>query len=422
VIGAPPAVDRLAQLAELYAPIAELFDSGELPAGPPPTSLDTGATNRHWDERRATDRVQRNDRAKVTLADAIGVAVAGRRDHDPDGAAVLGGMAHALHGCRGARAYRDAGCGAWIARPRSCRIRLCPDCERARAARLVGRLAEIAGTMARPVFWTFTIPNVPADDLAGGVDVLLDAFRALRRRAMFRGGKCRPVGSPDHVHRPVAGGVYALEVTWNGERRDWHPHVHTLMDAPYILWSEARDAWRAVTCDAIRKRARPDGVKGRLPRCEHRADREGHPLDGCRGASIVWVAAVKGEPGSEERRKAVRETLKYTVGGFTKDDGQLADGATGIDLGDLLLALRNRRLVAGWGTLRHVHDDDEDDEDAGDVLRGPDVLPAHVGLPRICPVCRRVAMWDLPVDVPRRACIPQQGGHMVWRPPPAAAA
>ena len=31
------------------------------------------------------------------------------------------------------------------------------------------------------------------------------------------------------------GGVYSIEVTYNRERRDWHPHLHILFDAPFRL-------------------------------------------------------------------------------------------------------------------------------------------------------------------------------------------
>jgi hypothetical protein len=507
---------------------------------PSASSLDTGqqfdigtlaprrerSTNPPGASDRGADRVRRYDQAKVGLGAAIREAAGERWETDPAGAILLDAMAGRLDGCRKVKAYRDA-CGAWFARPESCHVRTCPDCERSRSARLVRRLDQVAGAMARPAFWTFTIPNVPTGQLGDGIDVLLDAFAALRRLALFRGGQCRSAhGDPlddqaprrpcrhrthraslgasctcarctpsdgrgvpgldvgpcrhrgprggrcgraadDHDgaghpyragrrvrgcrrcrHDPVRGGVYAVEVTYSGDRGDWHPPLHALVDAPYILQAEMRDAWRAVTCDATRRRERagrrsrrttgtrrelvespppaagegaPQRPASPLPRCPHRADADGRSIDGCRGASMVWVEAVKGAPGSPERRAAIRETVKYVTKGILGAGGELNASLRGRDLGDLLLALRGRRLVAGWGTLRHVTDDPEDADDgaAGERL-GADAPPELRGLPVTCPSCKLPADWQLPILVDRRDCRPLAGGALVWHPPPPA--
>lgn len=446
---AEPELARWAGLVESPAPTGTGSRVTE-PVGSP--SLDTGATSRHWDRPRDRERLAANDRAKATLVPLIHDAAAGHRAGDRCDCAErderaelvhahgcpiaergwLHARAVALGGCREVRAYRDAVCGAYTAHPTSCRVRLCPDCERARSARMVARLAELTLDMARPVFWTFTVPNIRRGVLARGVDWLLEAFRALRRRAIFRGGPCRGCGGE---HRPVAGGVYSIEVTRGRDGATWHPHVHALMDSPWMLQGEVRDAWRAVTCDAIRKLESGAGQRGRkvgegsrpkrLPRCAHRADDKGRPLDGCRGASIVWVEAVKGEPGTPERRHALAEVLKYTTGGLVKD-GKLAAGITPADLAELLLSLRNRRLVAGWGDWRHVQDDDPEDELPEDetVLvdtgaRTPHGLTIYQRMPARCPHCLGTALWDLPVVVPRAACTPGPAGILGWRPPRA---
>lgn len=433
--------------------LARWAELAELPAGPAAPSLDTEATSRHWDRaERDRQRLRDNDRAKRQLVPVIYRAASGHRAGEPcscpepvDGSPVhvqacaiaerawLHGRAAALGGCRDVRAYRDAMCGAYTARPTSCRVRLCPDCERARASRMVGRLAELTLDMARPVFWTFTVPNVQRGELARGVDWLLDAFRALRRRAIFRGGKCRDCKGE---HRAVPGGVYSIEVTRGKSGGAWHPHVHVLMDSPWMLQSEVRSAWRAVTCDAIRKlelgaagkrgRKVGDGARpARIARCAHRADDLGRPLDGCRGASIVWVEAVKGDPGSPERRRALAEVLKYTTGGLVKD-GKLAAGIGPGDVAELLIALRNRRLVAGWGAWRHVQDEDPEDElpddPDGTVLVDTGAttatgLPIWQRMPARCPHCAQPAMWDLPIIVPRASCSPGPAGLLGWRPP-----
>ena len=510
-------LDRLdpAVLARNRAAATSLDTGQQLDIG---KTVDTSAPARDSSSEspgaRARDRVERYDRAKAGLAAAVREAAGERWGvDDVAGGAWLDRTAGRVDGCRQVRAFRDV-CGAWIARPESCHVRTCPDCERARSGRLVRRLDGVAADMRSPRFWTVTIPNVAGDRLGFGLDVLLESFAALRRLAIFRGGPCKGVhadpadknapparcrhaphrrdrarlgrcncarcqvtdtrGLPgidagpcvhrgardlprcgitaaDHdglkhryrpgrrrrgcrrcSHAPVRGGVYAVEVTYNAERDEWHPHVHALIDAPYIVWAEFQAAWRAVTCDTTRRlEARghvstratgwrtPDGPRDRvrLPRCEHRADAKGRPLDGCRGASVVWVEDVTGAPGSPERRGAIRETVKYVTKGVVGKDGALNPALTPTRLADLLLALRGRRLVAGWGTLRHVHDADDGEPDAlGERIAWPSPF---AGLPVTCPNCRQTAEWTSPVAAWRVDCVPiPDAGAMRWKPPP----
>lgn len=427
---------------------------------------------------RATARIARNDRTKVALAELIRQAASELYDTRPADAVALDGIASRLEACRGGSAFREANCGAYIVRPHSCHGRLCPDCEHARSARSVDRFAELADKMGQPRFWTLTVPNVAPGDLELGIDVLLDALAHLRRRAIFEGGPCRaahrgrafddvdtgdrhsfdrdigPCSHPRHsrelakagtcrcarclevainvdgyrvtvtgcprcTHSPVAGGVYSIEVTWNPERGDWHPHAHLLVDAPWIRWGEMRDVWRAVTCDAIRRaEQRRIGLTGRVPSCPHHANEKGLATDGCRGASVVWVEDVRGAPGSEARKAAVRETLKYVSKGLLDEEGRPLPGAGHREIAELLLATVGRRLVSGWGSFRNVHDREEDKLDPAVYFVGPDVLPSMLGLPRRCPLCGGEALWEPPVEVRRLSCQSGRGGLLTWRPPP----
>jgi hypothetical protein len=456
------------------------------------TSLDTRQQSYISD---GSGRLRRTDAAKVSLSRFLTSAAARAYDDESADAGALYKMATLLEECRRGAPVRDALCGAYTIRPNSCHVRLCPDCERARSARLVHRYDEIASQMASPRFWTLTLPNVRPGELRPAIGVLLDAMAHLRRRSIVAGGPCKGghravayddvdqaahhvsgadvatcshpphrrelavVGScrcarcievdvihagervtvngcPRCTHDAVAGGVYSVEVTWSPRRTsmhrlgyketdDWHPHAHVLMDAPWIVQSEMRDAWRAVTCDAIRRaelqRSLPTtGRIGPLPRCDHPADARGVGISGCRGASIVWVNAVAGAPGSPERLAAVRETLKYVSKGILDpaDPRRLLPGASELELAELLLAIRGRRLVAGWGSFRLVHDDDEDELDPAKFLVGPDVPAGLVGMPKICPCCGREAVWELPLaPVLRIDCRRLPSGALVWRPP-----
>jgi hypothetical protein len=42
----------------------------------------------------------------------------------------------------------------------------------------------------------------------------------------------------------VRGAVAALEVTLNERARSWHPHLHIILDAPYLPWDKLMPAWK----------------------------------------------------------------------------------------------------------------------------------------------------------------------------------
>jgi hypothetical protein len=432
--------------------------------------------------------MRRADESKVALARYLRAAALEYWDEgDPGDALRLDTWAFLLELCRTGRPVLDRHCGGHVFKPQSCDVRLCPDCERARSARLVGRYDQAASAMAEPRLWTLTLPNVAPGRLRDGIGVLLDALAHLRRRAIIAGGPCagahRAVayvdadsgeahhsgddlaccshprhrrelaavgscrcarclevlieragyrvsanGCPRCTHDAVRGGVYSLEITWSSERGDWHPHAHVLMDAPWIAWAEMRDAWRAVTCDAIRRaecsrseRENHEGENARIVPCPHHADARGLATDGCRGASIVWVSPVAGAPGTPERKAAVRETLKYVSKGLLDTQGQLLPGAGPHELAELLLAIRGRRLVAGWGSFRNIRDDGEED--------GPDTVAVYTGefdrynqpvvlrMPRVCPLCGEEADWQgRSARVARLECSRSPTGVLVWAP------
>lgn len=489
------------------------------------------------DETAGAERVRRYDRAKGELGYALHAAADALADTDYEapGPAMLERMARAVAICRDVRAFRDAGCGAILARPFSCDVRLCPDCERTRSAAYGRRVAGLAAEMRRPVFGTLTIPNVPAGELGRGVDIILDAWGRIRRTALFAGGACRnahqhPDDRPDRtvdelpprrarckhaphrepgaracascgtraaahertgctftpracacarcmrggkgcrrcLHAPVAGGVAALEVTYNAAAGTWHPHLHFVGDAPWIGWRELRDAWRAASCDATRAAAaRPASRRGagyrtpehrprvNLDRCRHLADAQGRPaelvcLDGhgwraadgercpyrdrengapcgmpgelvavpCAGASVTWIQAARSKDGAPAGPAAVREAVKYATKGLVGKDGALvpAVAASPVLLAELLLVLRARRLVNGWGTFHGITDDPEDAD-------APELVAIEIGefrpvkVPKLCPACGLEGLWEHLGVRARADCVPGAGGRLYWRPP-----
>jgi len=464
---------------------------------PGPTPLSGGPLGDAPEDRRWIDdlgRARRFDAAKVALAGYLHQAALEYWDEGlPADSLRLDGWSAGLELCRTGRPVRERNCGHYGFAPSSCDVRMCPDCERARSARLVGRYGEIGATMAHSKLVTLTLPNVRPGELRPALGVLLDAFAHLRRQAIIAGGSCKrahrqlayddvdqgehhgsgdkvePCSHPPHRrelaaagscrcarclevdvirtgervtangcprchHEPVTGGVYGVEVTWSPRRPathpkgyketdDWHPHIHAVIDAPYIVQSELADAWCAVSCDAVRRAERKAaGLAGPLPRCEHPDGAEAKRLAGCRGGWVVDIRAIAGEPGSATQRDGIREALKYVSKGLLDRDNQLLPGAGPRELAELLLAIRGRRLVAGWGSFRNVHDDADD--------AAPDTIAVYTGevdvhdhpivlyMPKVCPFCGAEADWEADsARVPRVQCRRTAAGVLTWQPP-----
>jgi hypothetical protein len=204
---------------------------------------------------------------------------------------------------------------------------------------------------------------------------------AARKRWQRDHGKCGRF-----VHQAVAGGVRAIETTYNERTDSWHVHMHVLVDGPFLIAAELLDTWRAVT-DGTALVLDVKSVHCR--RCKR------WPID-CRCTD---------EDGSRDAygvRGALREVLKY-IGKPTDDPDRPADethlaGAAIIDradplrLAELAIAWHGARLVAGFGTWSSLPGDEHQ---AGETtfIPHPDDPFAGWQLPRYCPFCLREANW-----------------------------
>jgi len=66
-------------------------------------------------------------------------------------------------------------------------------------------------------------------ELAKGIRALWAAFGRLRRKPIWA---------------EVRGALVSLEVTFNERSRTWHPHLHAILDAPYLPQERLLEAWR----------------------------------------------------------------------------------------------------------------------------------------------------------------------------------
>lgn len=146
-----------------------------------------------------------------------------------------------------------------------CRVRMCPMCNWRRSLKLRAQLCQVLGTKKAQehayIFLTLTIPNVPDSELSDTLTALSKGFSKLQHHKKFK--------------QAVKGYFKACEITYNKERRDWHPHYHVLIavnpsyfkKSDYIKQAEWLEMWRrAMNDDSItqvdvrRVKAQGDGV------------------------------------------------------------------------------------------------------------------------------------------------------------------
>ncbi len=110
-----------------------------------------------------------------------------------------------------------------------CHDRLCKPCQAARGRLIRNNIAAHAERDHRRYrFLTLTQPHssLPLDDQ---IESLYRRFKALRRTRFWR--------------RYITGGVAFLEVTYNAERQEWHPHLHAIIEGSYVPGPELTHVW-----------------------------------------------------------------------------------------------------------------------------------------------------------------------------------
>lgn len=201
-------------------------------------------------------------------------------------------------------AFKACGSQAWVFQAKDdpqthkivanyCRDRWCKPCARKRAHVARRVLADaIRETPVRLV--TLTVKHSPLP-LAQQLDKLYRDFRILRRRAWWK--------------ERVRGGVAVLEVKRSKDGKQWHPHLHMLLDAGYLNERALSAEWHQVTGDSY----------------------------------IVDVRAPR--PG----RGPVNYVTKYVTKPCTDSFTHNADL-----LQECIVAFQGRRTILPWGSMYHL--------------------------------------------------------------------
>lgn len=119
-----------------------------------------------------------------------------------------------------------------------CNRRICPMCQWRRSLKLRQQLKQVACTALKReprshfLMLTLTVKNVPGQELSETITSMFSAWQKLRQRKI--------------VKKVLKGYFLSLEVTYNKERDDFHPHFHVLLWTPPSYFKKhyiKRDTW-----------------------------------------------------------------------------------------------------------------------------------------------------------------------------------
>lgn len=122
-------------------------------------------------------------------------------------------------------------------RSRFCNNRWCNICNRIRTAKLIKGYGAAIDSMLDPRFVTLTVPNVPATELRAEIRRMISEFRKIQE--LRRKHK-----------KPLIRGIRKLEVTYNPDLQNFHPHFHFIVEGEAAA-DELIQAWldRNTTAD-----------------------------------------------------------------------------------------------------------------------------------------------------------------------------
>lgn len=117
----------------------------------------------------------------------------------------------------------------------TCKLRWCPLCQSARRNWVSSQVSEWLAAHRMAKFVTVTLKHSDCG-LAEQIAYLRKCFVKLRSSSLFR-RKCR-------------GGVWFLQVKKSKRSKQWHPHLHCLIDSDFIDRRTLSSLWEKITKDS----------------------------------------------------------------------------------------------------------------------------------------------------------------------------
>lgn len=138
-----------------------------------------------------------------------------------------------LRKCRSyARFYRNIETDQVKVISSMCHDRWCPTCAHAKATRIAERVAAWAMSKPSPKMLTLTLRSSDAP-LNYQIKTMVTAFKRLRKEPEWK--------------ENINGGIWFFQVTYNPLRQQWHPHLHAVLDASFILQATLARLWSKLT-------------------------------------------------------------------------------------------------------------------------------------------------------------------------------
>lgn len=213
--------------------------------------------------------------------------------------------------------------------PLRCSSRWCPPCSisltYSRAFHIIAAIGPMAtaGTLTHAVF---TTPNVPLKELRNTCRGMRKALALLTRHSPKRS---RPYASAAGIRGAVAN----LEVTYNPQTDEYHPHIHAILDSDRLPQAELSHDWdhtRAIF-----------GLSAKQ--------------------SLVFLARIRRQKKAAASQRqnltttaleeAAFEVAKYVTKPADAFDG---NGFRNHDLADVVASLRGLRVSDSQGTIREA--------------------------------------------------------------------
>ncbi|MET4109169.1 protein rep, partial [Hymenobacter sp. UYP22] len=104
-----------------------------------------------------------------------------------------------------------------------CKNRWCVVCSRISTAKVIKQYMPTLSTWKDKVFVTLTVPNCSGDELEGVVERMGENFSKICKQ--LQNAKSRNSGLP------ILNGLRKLEVTFNSDEQNYHPHYHLILDS-----------------------------------------------------------------------------------------------------------------------------------------------------------------------------------------------
>ena len=232
-----------------------------------------------------------------------------------------------------------------------CKDRLCDGCQNRRALRCFAVTTKILHTIRdqypsyQYIFLTLTVPNVPLGELDAEINLMFQAWKKLYERKA--------------VKTVMKGYLRSLEITYNHERDDFHPHFHVLIVVPsnyfstgYIKFERWQELWKQARGLEVNPSVDVRKVKANLTPEEKAAGIDAMvkaAAEVCKYSLKSWSTSAKL---SSSRLEKIGANIDYGMGGhiWLRESAE----ATCDTVSVLHRIMKGRRLMQYGGLMREV--------------------------------------------------------------------